>query len=130
MGFQFEDLNVWKRSKRLAVDIHMLAKEGAWATDWDMRSQVKRAAVSIPSNIAEGMERDSTGDTLRFLRIAKGSAGELVTQLLISGEAGLADKDKIAAFIGEARQITGMLVGFIRHLEAKQGGCATRKASF
>ena len=120
MGFQFEDLNVWKRSKRLAVDIHLLAKEGAWATDWDMRSQVKRAAISIPSNIAEGMERDSTGDTLRFLRIAKGSAGELVTQLLISGEAGLVDKDKIDTLVGETRQITAMLVGFIRHLEAKQ----------
>jgi len=124
MGFQFEKLQVWQRSKALAVDIHLLAKAGGWSSDWDMRSQVKRAAVSIPSNIAEGMERDSTKDTLRMLRIAKGSVGELITQLQISKEAELADVEHIDSLTNEARVVARMLVRFIQHLEAKKSKAA------
>lgn len=121
MGFQFEDLQVWQRSKALSVSIHLLAREGGWSSDWDMRSQVKRASISIPSNIAEGMERDSAKDTVRFLRISKGSVGELVTQLIISKESGLADEARVDTFLAEARIIAAMLVKFIRHLEARRG---------
>lgn len=121
MGFRFEELNVWQRSKALAVNIHMLAKDGAWATDWDMRSQVKRSSISIPSNIAEGMERDSIKDTLRFLRISKGSVGELVTQLAISKEAGLLHVGHADTLLAEARAVAAMLVGFIRYMEGKEG---------
>ena len=120
MGFQFEDLHVWRRSKALAVNIHLLAKDGAWSADWDMRGQVKRASISIPSNIAEGMERDSSKDTVRFLRISKGSVGELVTQLIISKESGLTDAARNDALLAEARIIAAMLVKLIRHLEARQ----------
>lgn len=123
MGFQFEDLHVWQHSKALAVKIHQLAKEGAWAGDWDMRSQVKRATISIPSNIAEGMERDSVKDMVRFLRISKGSVGELVTQLTISKEAGLLDVVQADALLAEARVVAGLLVGFIRYMEAKTTPC-------
>lgn len=119
MAFQFEELHVWRHSKALAVKIHLLAKQGAWAGDWDMRSQVKRASVSIPSNIAEGMERDSAKDTLRFLRISKGSVGELVTQLTISKEAALLDAKRADALLAEARVVAGLLVGFIRYMEGK-----------
>ena len=130
MGFRFENLHVWQRSKRLAVDIHLLAREGAWAADWDMRSQVKRAAVSIPSNIAEGMERDSTKDTVRFLRMSKGSVGELVTQLTISKEAGLLDDARADVLLTEARAVAGLLVGFIRYVENRgEGKQIQRKAS-
>lgn len=122
MGFQFEELHVWQRSKSLAVSILLLARDGAWAADWDMRSQVKRASVSISSNIAEGMERDSVKDTVRFLRISKGSVGELVTQLMISKEAGLLDPERADALLAETRIVAGMLVKFIGHLERREGG--------
>lgn len=131
MGFQFEELHVWQRSKSLAVSILLLARDGAWAADWDMRSQVKRASISISSNIAEGMERDSVKDTVRFLRISKGSVGELVTkgsvgelvtQLMISKEAGLLDPERADALLAETRIVAGMLVKFIGHLERREGG--------
>jgi four helix bundle protein len=69
MAYQsFEDLEVWKRACRLAVDVHRaLAK----CKDYILKDQMIRAAVSIPSNIAEGYERDSRLDVIRFLRIAK-----------------------------------------------------------
>lgn len=120
MGFQFEDLHVWRRSKALAVSIHVLAKDGAWSADWDMRSQIKRASISVPSNIAEGLERDASKDTVRFLRISKGSVGELVTQLMISKEAGLLDPERADALLAEARIVAAMLVRFIRYFEGRE----------
>jgi four helix bundle protein len=78
MAYQsFEELEVWKRACRLAVDTSLLLKD---SKVFYIRDQMQRAALSVPSNIAEGSERDSKQDFIRFLRIAKGSAAELRTQ--------------------------------------------------
>ena len=74
----FEDLDIWKRSCQLAVDVYVANHN---SKDFGLRDQMQRAAVSIPSNIAEGCERDSTPDFIKFLRYSKGSCGELRTQL-------------------------------------------------
>ena len=76
----FEDLDVWKRSCQLAVDVYQAFKS---SKDFALKDQMQRAAVSIPSNIAEGAERDSTKEYIKFLRYSKGSCGELRTQLYI-----------------------------------------------
>lgn len=79
MNFQtFEDLKVWKRASRLSVDAFIVLHN---LKDFIIKDQISRCSLSIPSNIAEGMERDSEQDTIRFLRIAKGSCAELRTQL-------------------------------------------------
>ena len=79
MAFQsFEELEVWKRGCRLAVEVHRALAD---SKEYALRDQMIRASISIPSNIAEGHERDSKLDFIRFLRIAKGSAAELRTQL-------------------------------------------------
>jgi four helix bundle protein len=75
-----ERLDVWKRSCRLRVDLY---KTLATCGDYGFRDQITRSALSVPSNIAEGYERDSPKEIVRFLRIAKGSWGELRTQLYI-----------------------------------------------
>ena len=81
MYHSFEDLEVWKRGSRLAVEgSRTLAK----SREYFVRDQMQRAALSIPSNIAEGSERDSQLDYIRFLRIAKGSAAELRPQCYIA----------------------------------------------
>ena len=79
-----ESLEVWKRSCRLSVDLYRLLRN---CKDYGLKDQITRSALSVPSNIAEGYERDSTAEFLRFLRIAKGSCGELRTQLYIGAEA-------------------------------------------
>ena len=82
MSFQtFEDLEVWKRSSRLSVNAFIAVHN---LKDFTLKDQISRCSLSIPSNIAEGMERDSDQDTIRFLRIAKGSCAELRTQLYIA----------------------------------------------
>lgn len=74
---RFEELEVWKRAARLSATLY---QETAGIKDWGFRDQVTRSGLSIPSKIAEGYERDSSAEIARFLTIAKGSAGELVTQ--------------------------------------------------
>ena len=77
----FEDLEVWKRACRLAVKIYEILRD---CRDYGLKDQMTRAAVSIASNIAEGAERGSVLEFIRFLHIAKGSAAELRTQVYIS----------------------------------------------
>ena len=84
----FEKLEVWRRSKDLAVRI-CLALRGC--RDYGLRDQIQRAAVSVPSNIAEGLERNGRAEYRNFLGIAKGSAGEIRTQLLILRDLGHLD---------------------------------------
>jgi four helix bundle protein len=112
MAYQsFEELEVWKRGCRLAVDICQALEA---CRNFGLRDQMQRAAVSVPSNIAEGYERDSAGDFVRFLRIAKGSAAELRTQLYIAARLGLLQAEQAAAFTSETREIAAMLQGLIR----------------
>ena len=85
---------------------------------------MQRSAISIPSNIAEGAERDSDGDFIRFLRISKGSCGEFRTQLYISERVQKAlDQDLIAGsrdMIKETREISAMLQGLIRSIDSRR----------
>src|SRR4030043_2377921 len=83
MRRSFEDLDVWKKACALSVDLYRILKD---LRDWGFRDQVGRASVSVPSNIAEGFERGSTQEFIHFLYIAKGSAGELRTQLYLATE--------------------------------------------
>ena len=77
----FEDLEVWKRGCNLAVDVHVALAE---SKDFALRGQMERSSLSIPSNIAEGAERDSTPESIKFLRYSKCSCGELRTQLYVA----------------------------------------------
>jgi four helix bundle protein len=106
-----ERLEVWKRSCRLAVDLYQTLSE---SREFGFRDQVTRSALSVPSNIAEGYERDSDRELARFLRIAKGSCGELRTQLYIGLEAGFIDSRQAKLMIQEAIEISRMLQGLIR----------------
>ena len=106
-----ESLDVWKRSCRLSVELYRCLGD---CREYGYRDQVTRSALSVPSNIAEGYERDSPREFSRFLRIAKGSCGELRTQLYIGAEAGFVEKEQALAYIREAVEISKMLHGLIR----------------
>ena len=81
---RFEGLECWQEATSLAIDIYKITSEGDFGKDYGLRDQLRRAAVSIASNIAEGKERETPSEFIRFLYIAKGSTGELKTQLYIA----------------------------------------------
>lgn len=110
---QFEDLEVWKRVAQLAVEVLKMV-EGIKL--YSLKDQMARAAISVPSNIAEGAERDGDREFARFLRIAKGSAGELRTQFYLGVRAGIINQDIANTHINELKEIGAMLQGLIRSL--------------
>ena len=110
----FEELEVWKRSCRLAVRVYELLRE---CRDYGLRDQMSRAAVSIASNIAEGAERDSRAEFARFLHIAKGSAAELRTQRYIAERIGVLTPAQTQPLITELKEISAMLHGLIKSLK-------------
>jgi len=91
-GKGFRDLLIWQKSKELAVRIYKISSQGKLNQDYGLRDQIRRSAVSISSNIAEGDERDTNKESIRFFYIAKGSLAELRTQLEIAHEIGYIEK--------------------------------------
>ena len=116
----FEDLIVWQKSMQLARDVYRATREGCLAGDWGLRNQIQRAAVSIPSNIAKGFERNSAQELRHFLSIAKGSAGELRTQLTLASNIGYLKTD-------EARILLDLCIEISRMLEAYKKGVKRKK---
>ena len=84
----FEDLDCWQKARNLAVDIYQASMNGNLSKDFVLRDHLRKSAVSIVSNIADGKERDTPAELIRFLRLAKASAAKLRTQLAISREIG------------------------------------------
>ncbi len=108
---KFEDLKVWKDSMRLASDIYKTFKD---LHDYGFRDQIQRASVSIPSNTAEGYERQSNKEFIQFLFIAKGSCGELRTQVYLGIELGLIQQEIGRELLRSTREISAMLYGLIQ----------------
>ena len=104
-------MEVWKRSARLSADIY---KELSDLKDYGFRDQITRSGLSIPSNTAEGIERESVKECVNFLSYAKGSCGELRTQIYIGIEIGYICEETGKRWINETREISAMLVGLIR----------------
>jgi len=115
MAYQsFEKLEVWKRACRLAVEVSRTLRD---SRQYALRDQMQGAAISIPSNIAEGAERDSRQDFIRCLRIARGSAAELRTQCYIARKLELITRVRADEFIRETKEPSAMLQGLVRSLE-------------
>ena len=114
-----KDLNVWKEAMDLAKQIYCLTRNFPKEEIHGLVSQMRRAAVSIPSNIAEGAARSSHKEFIRFLYIALGSLAELETQLLLSKELGFADNSEIDEGVGRIRK---MLAGLIEYLRKHDAG--------
>ena len=116
----FEDLEVWKRGCNLAVDVHVALAE---SKDFALRNQMERSSLSIPSNIAEGCERDSTAEFINFLRYSKGSCGELRTQLYVAERVrerlGQPALENSRAMIKETKSLSKMIQALINSLKRR-----------
>ncbi|MFN7339867.1 MAG: four helix bundle protein [Opitutia bacterium] len=113
----FENLVVWQEAKSLAIDTYALCRQPPLGKEWSLRDQMQRAAISISSNIAEGYERSTAKDELRFLSIAKGSASELRSQLLVVYGLGLIDKQTCESLADRCHRVGSLLFKFMKHKE-------------
>jgi four helix bundle protein len=107
----FEELDVWKRAARLSASLY---RELEKCREFGYKDQVTRSSVSVASNIAEGYERNTPLDRRKFLHYARGSCGELRTQLYIGIEAELLSRDAALQWIQETRELSATLNGLIR----------------
>ena len=116
----FEDLEVWKRGCQLAVEACVMMHD---SKNFALKDQMQRSAISVPSNIAEGAERDSSADFIRFLRYSKSSCGELRTQLFIqqavNQRLGIESPDGQSEMIEETREIAAMTQGLIQSIQRR-----------
>ncbi len=115
----FRDLKVWQRGMELVIHCYKITNTFPSSERYDLVRQIRRSAVSIPSNIAEGHGRTHLGDYLRHLSIANGSLMELETQLLISQRLAFLDGPSMQNLMKETRNIRRMLAGLIRKLRER-----------
>lgn len=108
---RFEDLDVWKRAARLSTNIYQELQN---CRDYGFKDQVTRSSLSIASNVAEGFERGSNRDRVKFLTYAKGSSGELRTQVYIGIEAGFIGREVGRGWVSETEEISRMLQSLIK----------------
>ena len=111
---KFRELMVWKRAKDLAIYIYTITKKREIVKDFGFRDQIRRAAVSISSNIAEGDELGSNKQAIKFFFIAKGSSAELLTPAIIAFEIEYIDKKSFEHIETECTAISGMLGKLIK----------------
>jgi four helix bundle protein len=116
----YRDLRVWQEAMALAEMCYRLTKTFPKEEMYGMTSQIRRAATSVPANIAEGYGRESRAEYIRFLRIAQGSLKEVETHLILSERVGLAQSEAAAQALKQCETVGKMLRALIRSLQGKQ----------
>ena len=112
----FEDLRVWQKGIELSKQIYLLTVKGEMSRDFGLRDRLRRAAVSVPTNIAEGFERRSRKEYTNFLNIAKGSAGEVRSLLRVAVEVGYLEQKTYLEIHNQAKELSCMLANQIKAL--------------
>ncbi len=110
----FQKLKVWGKAKELAVTLYKITAQGPISKDYSFKDQMRRAAISIPCNIAEGDQLDTDKQAIKFFHIAKGSAAELLTQTIIAHEIGYLPKQHFDYVREECESISKMLTKLIQ----------------
>jgi len=116
----FEDLPVWQNARELASLVYKTSTEGKLNKDYGLRNQIQKAVVSVSSNIAEGFERGSKREFIQFLYIAKGSCGELRSQLYIAKDLGYLSNSASETLIKSASNASKQIYGFIKYLKTSR----------
>lgn len=115
---RFEDLIVWQKARLLASSIYGFTSQGSLARDFELRSQMRSAVVSVASNIAEGFERGTDPQFAQFLNHARGSCGELRTQIYIAIDNHAAEELGARKLLEDAEEVSRMLRGLIRSIQS------------
>lgn len=118
----FEEIGSWQKARELTQEVYTVSNQGAFAKDFGLRDQIRRASVSILSNIAEGFERDGNREFLQFLAVAKGSSGEVRAQLYVALDQDYIDKnifESLSAISIEIGSLIGGLMNYLRKSDMK-----------
>ena len=124
---RFEDISAWRLARTLVKEIYRVTAQGLFARDFDLRNQLRRATVSIMSNIAEGFERGTNNEFRHFLHIAKGSAGEVRSLLYVAFDSGYITANHQAELTEQILQVSSALGGFIRYLDSDLAAASNGK---
>ena len=114
----FKDIKAWQRGMQLTRDVYHATQKTPFSRDFPLRNQLWRAAISIPSNIAEGFEREGTKEFIQFLTIAKGSTGEVQTQLQIAFDVGYLTETQFKSMDSLCNELIFLISGFLRYLRS------------
>jgi four helix bundle protein len=117
---RFEEIEAWQKARELTKLVYQLTTQGEWARDYGLRDQIRRATVSAMSNIAEGFERRSSADFARFLVMAKGSAGEVRSQLYVALDLEYLGRPAFLSAFKLAETTSRMIAGLTSYLKGKK----------
>lgn len=113
----FTEIEAWQRARELTSRIYAVSKHGAFAKDLGLRDQIRRASVSVMSNIAEGFDRNGTAEFVQFLAVAKGSVAEVASQLFVAKDQSYVSAeefDQLIALTTETGRKIGALMNYLR----------------
>ncbi|MEW6181624.1 MAG: four helix bundle protein [Bacillota bacterium] len=113
---RFEDIEAWKKARELTKAIYEITSVGKFAGDFGLRNQIRSAAISIMSNIAEGFERNRNSEFRYFLSVAKESVGEVKAQIYVAMDAGLINEAQFEQLYKSATETGQLIGGFIKYL--------------
>lgn len=116
----FEDIECWKKSRELTKLIYQVSKIGDFAKDFGLCNQIRRAVVSVLSNIAEGFERDGNKEFYQFLALAKGSCGEVRAQLYVAFDQSYITDSEFRNMSAKAQEISRMISGLMKYLQQSE----------
>jgi four helix bundle protein len=114
-SMKYTELDIWKETRKLVNDVYVLTKKFPKEEIYGITSQIRRCSVSIPSNIAEGIGRRTSKDTIQFLHISRGSLYELETQLYLSSDQNYISKDELSIVLNQIERCLKLLNGFINY---------------
>ena len=114
---RFEDIEAWKKARELTRIIYAITAKGDFAKDYGLRDQIRRASVSVMSNIAEGFERGGNKEFRHFLSMAKGSAAEVRSQLYVAFDSGYLEESDFRTLYELAEETGRLIGGFMRYIE-------------
>ena len=117
---KFEDLKVWQKARQVNLEIYKLSNKESFSKDFGLRDQIRRASVSVLSNIAEGFERNGNKEFLQFLSIAKASSAEVRSQLYIAKDLEYITEIEFNNTVNALLQVSKMLNGLISYLKTTE----------
>ncbi len=117
---RFEDIEAWQKARELTREIYKVSQKEPFLKDFGLRDQIRRASVSIMSNIAEGFERSGTGEFMQFLSMAKGSTGEVKAQLYVAVDQEYLDDKTFDRLYMLTAEISKMIAGLMNYIRTSK----------
>jgi len=117
---RFEDIEAWKKAREVIREIYQFSKRADFAKDFALRDQIRRAAISIMSNIAEGFERGGDKEFVQFLSVAKGSCGEARAQLYVALDQEYVTEEEFSVTTEKLIEIGRLISGFMKYLQQSE----------